>query len=93
MAAGAILALLPIQAQKKFIFTPQWTAQAQFAGYYVAKQKLFGNAAVLELMSKTGDKTTTEAIEMIKEAVEKHRAGATPNDDLTLLCLRIKEEN
>ena len=57
------------------------------------EQKLFGNAAVLELMSKTGDKTTTEAIEMIKEAVEKHRAGATPNDDLTLLCLRIKEEN
>ena len=57
------------------------------------EQKLFGNAAVLELMSKTGDKTTNEAIEMIKEAVEKHRAGATPNDDLTLLCLRIKEEN
>ena len=38
MAAGAIMALLPIQAQKKFVFTPQWTAQAQFAGYYVAKE-------------------------------------------------------
>ena len=41
MAAGAILALLPIQAQKKFIFTPQWTAQAQFTGYYVAEAKGF----------------------------------------------------
>jgi len=29
-------------AQKEtFIFTPQWTAQAQFAGYYVAKEKGF----------------------------------------------------
>ena len=25
------------QAQDKLIFTPQWTAQAQFAGYYVAQ--------------------------------------------------------
>ena len=34
----------PTTAQKKaqkFIFTPQWTAQAQFAGYYVAKEKGF----------------------------------------------------
>ena len=28
-------------AQEKFIFTPQWTAQAQFAGYYVAQEKGF----------------------------------------------------
>ena len=27
-----------VQAQEKFIFTPQWTAQAQFAGYYVAQE-------------------------------------------------------
>jgi NitT/TauT family transport system substrate-binding protein len=49
MAAGAILALLPIQAQKKFIFTPQWTAQAQFAGYYVAQEKGFYKEAGLDV--------------------------------------------
>lgn len=49
MAAGAIMALLPIQAQKKFIFTPQWTAQAQFAGYYVAKEKGFYKQAGLDV--------------------------------------------
>ena len=49
MAAGVILALLPIQAQKKFIFTPQWTAQAQFAGYYVAKEKGFYKQAGLDV--------------------------------------------
>ena len=32
----------PAAAQKKlepFVFTTQWTAQAQFAGYYVAQEK------------------------------------------------------
>ena len=39
-----ILTLLALQtgwAQEKFIFTPQWTPQAQFAGYYVAKDMGF----------------------------------------------------
>ena len=40
----AVLLALPLSAQKKkaesdtLVFTPQWTAQAQFAGYYVAKE-------------------------------------------------------
>ena len=36
-----LLATLPLTAQEPFIFTPQWTAQAQFAGYYVALEKGF----------------------------------------------------
>lgn len=38
-ALAAILIMassVALTAQEKFIFTPQWTAQAQFAGYYVA---------------------------------------------------------
>ena len=42
------LAVLPIQAQK-LIFTPQWTAQAQFAGYYVAQEKGFYQQAGVEV--------------------------------------------
>ena len=38
---AAMMAVLPARAQEKFIFTPQWTAQAQFAGYYVALAKGF----------------------------------------------------
>ena len=40
----AALVALPLGAQKKkvgenyIVFTPQWTAQAQFAGYYVAQE-------------------------------------------------------
>ncbi|MBR5042809.1 MAG: ABC transporter substrate-binding protein [Bacteroidales bacterium] len=29
------------RAQDRIVFTPQWTAQAQFAGYYVAQEKGF----------------------------------------------------
>ncbi len=32
---------LPVMAQRTFVFMPQWSAQAQFAGYYVAKEKGF----------------------------------------------------
>jgi len=52
-------------------------------------QDLFGNKAIIDLMGKTEGKNSTEVITMLQEAVEIHRAGATPNDDLTLLCLRI----
>ena len=34
---------------QKFIFTPQWTAQAQFAGYYVAQEKGFYKDAGIEV--------------------------------------------
>lgn len=37
------------QGQEKFIFTPQWTAQAQFAGYYVAQEKGFYKEAGLSV--------------------------------------------
>lgn len=38
-----------LQAQEKFIFTPQWTAQSQFAGYYVAQEKGFYKEAGLNV--------------------------------------------
>ena len=49
LAAAAIIAVLPARAQKKFIFTPQWTAQAQFAGYYVAQEKGFYKEAGIDV--------------------------------------------
>lgn len=37
------------RAQEKLIFTPQWTAQAQFAGYYVAQEKGFYKEAGIDV--------------------------------------------
>ena len=35
-----------------------------------------------------------QTIEMLRAEVEKHRDGAEPNDDLTMICVKfIKEEN
>ena len=43
------LCSISLHAQDKFIFTPQWTAQAQFAGYYVALEKGFYKDAGLDV--------------------------------------------
>ena len=51
-ALAAILifvAPVTLLAQEKFIFTPQWTAQAQFAGYYVALDMGFYKDAGLDV--------------------------------------------
>lgn len=42
--AVMILTVLAVKAQERFVFMPQWTAQAQFAGYYVALEKGFYKA-------------------------------------------------
>lgn len=51
--AVAMFALLATnttaRAQERFIFTPQWTAQAQFAGYYVAQEKGFYKEAGIDV--------------------------------------------
>ncbi len=40
---------LAAQAQGRFVFMPQWTAQAQFAGYYVAMEKGFYTAEGIDV--------------------------------------------
>lgn len=38
-----------VRAQERFVFMPQWTAQAQFAGYYVALEKGFYKAEGIDV--------------------------------------------
>ena len=53
ITAITLAVCLPLLAQKKytgkFVFTPQWTAHAQFAGYYVAQEKGFYKAEGLDV--------------------------------------------
>ena len=44
-----LAAILPLRAQERLVFTPQWTPQAQFAGYYVAQEKGFYKEAGVEV--------------------------------------------
>ena len=41
-------------------------------------------------MADTSRLSSFEVISMLIKAVEDHREGADPNDDLTLLCLKLK---
>ena len=55
------------------------------------EKELLGNKRLLELMTDTASLSSEAVIDKLKVAVEAHRAGATPNDDLTLLCLKLLE--
>ena len=54
------------------------------------QKELLGNDRLLELMSGAATLDSHHVIDMLKEAVERHRAGAEPNDDLTLMCISLK---
>ena len=53
------------------------------------QMELLGNQRLLELMANTQDLDSHQVIDMLKSAVEQHRNGAEPNDDLTLMCITL----
>ncbi len=55
-----------------------------------AEKELLGNDRLIELLQDAQDMSARQVVDMLKAAVEEHRAGADPNDDLTLLCLTIR---
>ncbi len=53
------------------------------------QKEQFGDDHLLELMADMQNLSSREVIDRLKEAVEQHRAGVEPNDDLTLMCVRL----
>lgn len=53
------------------------------------QQAQFGDDRLLDILRHTPFDNARHVIEHLGEAVEQHRKGAEPNDDLTMLCLRI----
>ena len=51
--------------------------------------ELFGTEHLIEFMNENADQPSRVVIERIQEAVELHRSGAIPSDDITLLCLKL----
>ena len=50
----------------------------------------FGDDHLLDIMATHHFESAKETIEYLKAEVEKHREGAEPNDDLTMLCFTVK---
>ena len=53
------------------------------------EKELLGNKRLLELMAESASLDSRQVIDMLRKAVEQHRAGADPNDDLTLMCMKL----
>ena len=53
------------------------------------QQDQFTDERLLEILQTRPYESAQKTIEMLREEVEKHRDGAEPNDDLTMLCFRI----
>ena len=51
--------------------------------------ELFTDERLLKLLETTPFESCRQTVEMLKDAVEKHRDGAEPNDDLTMLCVKV----
>ena len=50
----------------------------------------FGDAKLLSILRNTHFETAQQVVETLAAQVERHRDGADPNDDLTMMCLRMQ---
>lgn len=53
------------------------------------EQTQFSDERLLEILETTPFESSRQTIELLASEVEKHRDGADPNDDLTMLCLKV----
>ena len=53
------------------------------------QQEQFTDERLLELLQTRPYESARQTIEMLRDEVEKHRDGAEPNDDLTMLCFKV----
>ena len=49
----------------------------------------FGDERLLHILRDTHFDSARQVIEILADQVELHRDGASPNDDLTMMCLRV----
>ena len=49
----------------------------------------FGDDHLLDILRNTHFDSARQVIETLAAEVEHHRGGADPNDDLTMMCLRV----
>ena len=53
------------------------------------QQEQFGDDRLLDILRHTHFDSAQQVIDTLKDEVDKHRDGAEPNDDLTMMCIRI----
>ena len=56
------------------------------------QQEQFTDERLLDILAHTPFVSARQTIEMLSAEVEKHRDGAEPNDDLTMLCVKVRKQ-
>ena len=56
------------------------------------QQEQFGDDRLLEILKQIQLEGAQQIVDKLKAEVEGHRDGAEPNDDLTMMCLRINAQ-
>lgn len=54
------------------------------------QQQQFGDERLLQVLRSTRFERASQVVSVLNESVLRHRQGAEPNDDLTMMCLRIE---
>ena len=54
------------------------------------QQQLFGDDRLLDILRQTHFENARQVIEVLTAQVEQHRDGAAPNDDLTMMCIKVE---
>jgi serine phosphatase RsbU (regulator of sigma subunit) len=57
------------------------------------RQEQFGEERIISFLTEKSFGSAKNVIDALKDEVDNHRNGAAPNDDLTLMCLKIKTED
>jgi serine phosphatase RsbU (regulator of sigma subunit) len=52
-------------------------------------QQQLGDSRLLEILRQTHYTSAQQVIETLASAVDEHRNGAEPNDDLTMMCIKL----
>ena len=76
MIAMLLVASIPVWGLERVVFTPQWTAQAQFAGYYVAQEKGFYREVGLE-------------VEIVHPSLYKSAVASLRNNECQITTLQL----
>ena len=53
------------------------------------EQRQFGDENLLNILRHTHFESSQQVVETLATAVEQHRKGAEPNDDLTMMCIQV----
>lgn len=75
---------LPLTSGDVFVFCSDGVSEAMNR-----KSEEFGSQRLIDIVSKTRDLTAKEIVHSIVEGVDAHRAGFPPNDDTTIVALKI----